>query len=119
MAQWLRRLILAAGWLGGAVGVHVVAPKSPWSPWVVVPLFYTAYLLAQDLLRRLLAPAHARREITVFEDLIRDSLVFFCLGLAAVPLLDWAGTIAGFRLSPAVPLAAAYAVYALWPHDEP
>lgn len=116
--RWLRRLVFGAGWLGGAFAVHVAAYDSPWPPWVVVPLSYGAYLLGLDLLRRLLAAGRAREEITVFEDTIRDTLVFTVLGLVVVPVLHWAGTVAGAPLSPAVPVAAAYLVYTLWPRDD-
>ncbi|HEX6988444.1 MAG TPA: hypothetical protein VF282_03175 [Bacillota bacterium] len=119
MADRLRRLLLVAGWAGAALAVHVLTDGHSWPEWVVVPLAYAAYPLALGLLGRMLGTGPPRQEIAVLEDVIRDFLVFLMLGLAAVPLLGWAGAVAGTRLSPAVPLAAAYAVYVLWPRGDP
>lgn len=117
MARWMRGLIVACGWLGGAAGVHFAAAASAWTPWITVPLAYGAYAAILHLLRRLRAAGEERPETAALEELLLDFLVFVGLGLAAVPLLDRAAAAAGGPLSPAVPAAAAYAVYALWPRE--
>lgn len=81
------------------------------SPWLAVPVFFTALQWLGDallsvLLGRpgLLSPAEAGRK----------TIVFLLLGAAAVPLLGWGALLAGQALSPLWPAVAAYLTYTFW-----